>query len=63
MTVRGTVADNGTVAKVIVNGVEAKATGPNFAGWEVTLLVSPTVEAHAEDAAGNVEKMAHRVGR
>ncbi|MBI1831320.1 MAG: hypothetical protein HYR84_07720, partial [Planctomycetes bacterium] len=64
-TVRGVTADNGTVAKVIVNGAEAKATRPNFAEWEV-VLVSPRrfigqISAHAVDAAGNVEKNAHIV--
>jgi hypothetical protein len=64
-TVRGVTADNGAVTKVIVNGAEAKATRPNFAEWEA-VLVSPRrmdgrISAHAEDAAGNVEKNAHVV--
>jgi hypothetical protein len=63
--IRGVTADNGTVAKVLVNGVAAKATRPNFAEWEVDLPVLktglPTIRAHAEDAAGNVEKNAHVV--
>lgn len=63
--VRGITADNGTVNKVVVNGKEASATRPNFAEWEVT-LISPRrfvgrISAHAEDAAGNVEKNAHVV--
>lgn len=62
LLVRGTTSDNGTIAKVIVNGTSAKATRPNFAEWEVTLTgVKDEVRlrAHAEDAAGNVEKTPH----
>jgi hypothetical protein len=62
--VRGTSSDNGTIAKVLVNGINAKATRPNFAEWEVTLTgVSGelSLRAHAEDAAGNVEKTPHVV--
>ena len=57
LTVRGTCIDNGTVAKVTVNGVAARATAANFADWEATLDASTTrVEAATADAAGNVEK-------
>jgi hypothetical protein len=63
--VRGTCSDNGTVAKVIVNGREARAVRGNFAEWEVTLenadAAAKKLEAHAEDAAGNVEKRPHVV--
>jgi hypothetical protein len=63
VTVRGTTADNGAVKRVLVNGAEAKAVVPNFAEWEVVLRdVKPgelKVSAHAEDAAGNVEKRPH----
>jgi hypothetical protein len=63
--VRGTTADNGVVKRVVVNGIEAKATRDNFAEWEVTLdgvkTESLKVSAHAEDAAGNVEKRPHVV--
>jgi hypothetical protein len=65
VVVRGSTADNGTVKKVVVNGKEAKALMANFAEWEVTLEgVKPgtlKLSAHAEDAAGNVEKVAHRM--
>ncbi|MBI3822699.1 MAG: G8 domain-containing protein [Planctomycetes bacterium] len=64
LLVRGTTSDNGTVTKVLVNGEPAKATRPNFAEWEITLdrpRVSIRIEAHAEDAAGNVEKHGHKV--
>jgi hypothetical protein len=63
VVVRGTTADNGTVKRVLVNGKEAKALSPNFAQWEVVLRdVKPgevKLSAHAEDAAGNVEKRPH----
>lgn len=60
--VRGTAADNGTIAKVLVNGKEAKSLAANFAEWEITLDDLPTggkLEAFASDAAGNVEKLPH----
>jgi hypothetical protein len=66
LVVRGTCSDNGTVAKVVVNGREARAVRGNFAEWEVALesvgASAVKVEAHAEDAAGNVEKRPHVVG-
>jgi hypothetical protein len=43
------------------NGREAKATAGNFAEWEITLVDANNsgmqLTAHAEDAAGNVEKL------
>ena len=65
LLVRGTTADNGTVKRVAVNGRDAKAMRENFAEWEVTLhktSAGTQLNAHAEDAAGNVEKRAHMVG-
>jgi hypothetical protein len=61
--VQGTCSDNGSVTRVVVNGREAAALAPNFATWEITLdaAVAETVVAHGEDAAGNVEKLEHRV--
>ncbi len=60
---RGTTSDNGPVKKVLVNGREAKATASNFSEWEIVLEgVKPgetKFTAHAEDAAGNVEKRPH----
>jgi hypothetical protein len=65
LVVRGTTSDNGTVKKVTVNGRQAKALTQNFAEWEVILECKPQEElkltAHAEDAAGNVEKVPHVV--
>jgi hypothetical protein len=65
LLVRGVAIDNGAIARVIVNGKEAKALRLDFAEWEVLLdgvKAGPVeVTAHAEDAAGNVEKRAHVV--
>jgi hypothetical protein len=65
VTVRGTTSDNGTVKKVMVIGVAARATASNFAEWEVVVNDLPagivTLTAHAEDAAGNVEQTKHSV--
>jgi len=61
--VRGTTADNSVIKKVLVNGREASSRTPNFAEWEVVLSdVRPgelKLSAHAEDAAGNIEKSPH----
>lgn len=61
--VRGTTTDNGTVKRVVVNGKEATASEPNFAEWQAVLPANTDpvmkVTAHAEDAAGNVEKRPH----
>jgi hypothetical protein len=61
LLVRGTTGENGTVKRVVVNGVEAKPTRENFAEWEAVVPMGSTVSAHAEDAAGNVEKLKHEV--
>jgi hypothetical protein len=58
--VRGTTSDNGVVKRVLVNGVEAKATAPNFSQWEASIDATGKIEAWAEDAAGNVETNKHR---
>jgi hypothetical protein len=64
-TVRGSTADNAEVRSVRVNGHEARALAPNFLRWEVALdwpaAGLPTLTAVAQDAAGNVEVLAHRV--
>jgi hypothetical protein len=63
--VRGVASDNGRIEKVVVNGREAKALSSNFTEWESVLESVPRgplkITAHAEDAAGNVEKQAHVV--
>jgi hypothetical protein len=61
LVVTGTTSDNGTVKRVLVNGKEAKSTAANFAVWRVELDAASAVAAHAEDAAGNVEKTPHTV--
>jgi hypothetical protein len=62
LVVLGTTADNGVVRAVKVNGQEAKAVSPNFAEWRIELPAGEaTLKAHAEDAAGNVEKLTHVV--
>jgi hypothetical protein len=66
LRVRGTTADNGPVKRVLVNGKAAKAVAPNFAEWEIDLVNPPPagrLEAHAEDAAGNVEMRPHVITR
>jgi hypothetical protein len=61
--VRGTTSDNGSVTRVLVNGKEARPTSANFAEWEVVLEGvangGTQLQAHAEDAAGNVERRPH----
>jgi hypothetical protein len=51
------------VKRVLVNGRSATATVGNFAEWGIVLdSVKPgttKLSAHAEDAAGNVEKLPH----
>ena len=63
LIVRGVTSDNGSVKRVLVNGAQARAVRENFAEWEVVLDEPRGGElkltAHAEDAAGNVEKLAH----
>jgi hypothetical protein len=63
LLVRGTTSDDGPVKRVLVNGREASATAGNFAEWEVVLdgpgPGEAEITAHAEDAAGNVEKLTH----
>jgi hypothetical protein len=68
LVARGTASDDGVIKRVLVNGHEARALAANFAEWEA-VLESPgsgevKLTAHAEDAAGNVEKVPHvlRVG-
>jgi hypothetical protein len=63
--IQGTTADNGVVKRVVVNGKDAKATAPNFAEWEIVLDNASgnswQLYAHAEDAAGNIEKNGHAI--
>jgi hypothetical protein len=65
LIVRGTTTDNVQTRRVTVNGVEARSTDFDFHQWEVRLTgLKPgklKLEAKAEDAAGNIEQMMHRV--
>lgn len=63
LLVSGSCSDNGSVKQVLVNGSKAKETSANFATWEIELDAAgaKTVSAHADDTAGNVEKLAHEV--
>jgi hypothetical protein len=65
LRVTGTTSDNGIVKKVTVQGQAAKALSANFAEWETVLSDvkegEVKISAHAEDAAGNVEKRPHVV--
>ena len=61
LVVRGVTGENGTVKRVLVNGVEAKAMRENFAEWEAAVPMATKVTAHAEDVAGNVERLPHQV--
>jgi hypothetical protein len=53
------------VTKVLVNGQPARAVSPNFADWEIVLdkvqAGELKVTAHAEDDAGNIEKLPHEM--
>ncbi len=63
LIVRGTVSDNGPVRRVHVNGKEVRGLRPGFAEWEAALdrpgPGEAKLTAHAEDEAGNVEKLPH----
>ena len=65
--VRGSSCDDYEIRRVVVNGREAHPTRPNYAEWEVELDVvegeTREIIAHAEDAAGNVEKTPHTIHR
>jgi hypothetical protein len=65
LLVRGVTSDNGVVKKVVVNDQEARAVTPNYSEWEVVLKGQNAgnlkIQAHAVDAAGNVEQRPHVV--
>ena len=64
LVIRGSVADNGEVKRVVVNGQEAKLDAAR-GQWEIILLRHDNapleLSAHSEDAAGNVEPLPHKV--
>jgi len=65
LIVHGTTSDNGPVAKVVVNGKEARMLPGMFGAWEITLENVTTgqvqLTAYGEDQAGNVEQTSHNV--
>ncbi len=65
LLVKGLSHDNGTIARVRVNGMDATVTAANAGviDWEITLdaPADGNVMAHATDQAGNVEKMVHKL--
>jgi hypothetical protein len=66
LLVRGTTSDNGAIKRVVVNDCAARALRPNFSEWEVTIPAAKAgarLEAHAEDAAGNIEPRPHILTR
>jgi hypothetical protein len=65
LVVVGFSSDDGEIRRVLVNGLPARAARPNFAEWEAEIDATGDAEitAHAEDAAGNVEKTPHRIHR
>lgn len=62
LLVQGTCSDNGSVKRVLVNGHAAKGTSDNLATWEMVLDLPADfiIVAHAEDIAGNVERLPQR---
>jgi G8 domain len=61
LLVRGTSSDNGTIVRVLVNGQDAKSRAANFSEWEALIAEAATVCVHAQDEAGNVEKLKHEM--
>lgn len=61
--VRGSVAEDGTVKRVTVNGQPARSTRADFAEWEVVIATpaSGRIVAEAEDAQGLVEPRPHEL--
>ncbi|HTN76115.1 MAG TPA: G8 domain-containing protein [Pirellulaceae bacterium] len=64
LRITGVVADNGAIKSVTVNGSVAVLDAKN-GQWQIE-IARPTGErakitAHAEDAAGNVERLAHEI--
>lgn len=60
--VRGVATDDFEVKRVLVNGKPARALRGNFAEWEAEVSARDgvvSIHAHAEDVAGNVEKLPH----
>ncbi len=64
LNIRGIATDNVEVAKVLVNGSEAKITAQHagVAEWEITLpAATGEITAKSRDAAGNEERWPHKI--
>jgi hypothetical protein len=61
LRVRGFSSENGTLKRVVVNDVPATLADPVMGDWMAEIADATRVAAHAEDAAGNVEKTPHEV--
>jgi hypothetical protein len=61
LLVRGSATDNGEIRRVVVNG-QAAQWDAESSSWQAELPASAaSIAAHSEDAAGNVEKLVHKV--
>ncbi|HZN34768.1 MAG TPA: hypothetical protein VFB80_13160, partial [Pirellulaceae bacterium] len=61
LLVRGSAADNGEIKRVVVNGQPAQLDAASSA-WQAELPAdTASITAHSEDAAGNIEKLTHKV--
>ncbi|HZZ72497.1 MAG TPA: G8 domain-containing protein [Pirellulales bacterium] len=64
LLVRGYVADEGSVKRVLVNG-QVAGLDAKSGDWKIEIPKpagrTAKIEAHAEDAAGNVEKLGHSI--
>ncbi len=66
LRIRGIATDNVEVAKVLVNGTEAKITMQHagVAEWEITLpAATGDITAKSRDTAGNEERWPHKIVR
>ena len=65
VNVRGVSVDDGVIRAVNINGHPARPMAPNSLEWEADIEVQESgvfsLTAGAEDAAGNVEPVPHRV--
>ena len=61
LRVRGIAQDDGSIAKVRVNGTDARILNQHagVADWEATIPAAATLIAKSQDAAGNEEKQPH----
>jgi len=61
LLVRGSATDNGEIKRVVVNGQPAQLDAASSA-WQAELPAdTASITAHSEDAAGNIEKLTHKV--